>query len=109
MDDDLVDHHLREQWRGKRHELDRKGGNQHIAKDAAVLEQFRHEPAEAEPLTLPGGRVGIADFPVPRRGAKHVTRVARLELRQGKNPMSGLAFLQECDASFLDAQHQGKA
>ncbi len=70
----LVDDDLGEDGRGEADELDGEGGEQHVAPDALVLEEFGNEPAEAEfgvcacftlrPLTLApsprGGEGGVA-------------------------------------------------
>jgi hypothetical protein len=48
MHHDLVDHRLGEQRRGESHQLQGQGRGQHVPPDAPVLEDFRHEPAEAE-------------------------------------------------------------
>jgi hypothetical protein len=48
VDDDLVYHHLGEQGRGERHELDGKRRHEDVAENPAVLEQFRNEPAKSE-------------------------------------------------------------
>ena len=46
--DHLVDDRLREERGGERDELQRERREQHVAPNVLVLEQFRHEPPEAE-------------------------------------------------------------
>jgi hypothetical protein len=61
MRNDLVDDDLGKQRRGQADELDGKTGEQHVAPDALVAQQFGHEPGEAEELFLGLGRLGLAD------------------------------------------------
>jgi hypothetical protein len=48
VDDHLVDDHLGEQRRRQADELDRQAGDQHVAPDALVLEEFGEEPANGK-------------------------------------------------------------
>lgn len=48
MDHDLVDDNLGEERETQAEQLDGQRGDQHIAPDAFVPEEFRDEPAEAE-------------------------------------------------------------
>ena len=50
VDDDLVDDDLGEQRRGEGDELDGEAGEQDVAPDSLVLQEFGDEPAEAEGL-----------------------------------------------------------
>ncbi|MHB8408984.1 MAG: hypothetical protein ACYDHY_12980 [Acidiferrobacterales bacterium] len=60
MDNDLIDHHRGEEGCAKGEQLDHEGGNQDIAPDTAVPEEFGNEPEEAEFAAGRLDRVGIA-------------------------------------------------
>ena len=48
VNNDFVDDGLREERSGQCHKLQRERGEQHVAPNVAVLEQFRHKPAKTE-------------------------------------------------------------
>ena len=84
----LVDHHLGEQWRRERYQLDRERSEQHLAPDLLVLEQFGDEPPEAE---RPGrGRhVVVRDLGARTREQHDFRLEARLELGHGQSQRGG--------------------
>ena len=65
--DHLVDDDLGEQRRGEREQLDHQGSGEHLGPDAAVLQQFWNEPAEAKARGPLGGLIRIVDMASDRR------------------------------------------
>ena len=76
MHDHLVDDGLGEERQRQRQHLDDEGGDEHLAPDGLVLEQFRHEPAEAELTVACGGRNGVGVGHC-RRGVRYGDRLTR--------------------------------
>ena len=78
--DHLVDDGLRKERRGERDELQREGGEQHVAPHLLVLEQFGHEPTEAEGSRGAGPCVRVGQCFGLRAHQPGVARAHRREL-----------------------------
>ncbi len=105
---DLVDHHLRKQRRGQRHELDGERRHEDVAEHLAVLEQLGDEPAETEMGARGGLRVRIHQGFVLRRHLQDHACVAQFELGEGQNGVAGGALLEEGHTVFFEAQYKGE-
>ena len=108
MHQHLVDHHLEEQRRHQRENLQEEGGDQHLAQQAAVLVDRSHEPGDVEAsrqIAEPGALAHQDQAAVPRRlelGLRHHHRPGRAGKLHDGLAVAGLAENQEAAIAQRD-------
>ena len=104
MDNHFVNHYLGEQRRCERHQLDCERREEYVAEDAAVLQQFGDEPAEAEFRACRAQRIRIGERLFFRGGQQHLACIDRFELTEGQDGMAGLPLFEQGDTVAFHSQ-----
>jgi hypothetical protein len=109
VDDDFIDDDLGEQGGTEGEQLDDQGGDQDVAPDAAVFEQFGDEPAEAEVLIAFLGAVGVADGLAGQGELEGGAGEHAFEFGVGQGLGGVAAGFEQDDVLFVDLDDDGGA